>query len=377
MQKIKNSIVDRMIAQKCTAHEIAFLLYISMFQDIAGRVTGVHYKDVCNATNMSIQGYYDVKASLESKGFIKCEKNDYSDCDITIVGNAYNGEEYNRAGYINTNHNIFFCKDFHELKAGAKLLAMKLMIITFSGKGYFEIGVKKFYDKENGYQKRFGVSSRVMRSYLMSLKPLFSIGIKDGKYYIEPKKVIYRKAGTKEETERFREKAVEVVLRRSRIKEPGAGEQEIYNLFRQYDAKAEVEKKQLVSLIDRAVKKSLEILNKGKSWIKYKIINIKLIHKLLREEWSGTDKQHKTNESPGEEWSENDNERIERDSVLEELFYQATHPKETQRKGDTGEKKYKNNNKFNNFHQREYDMDALEKFLFLSDSRRLGNLPTD
>lgn len=374
MQKIKNSIVDRMIEQKCTANEITFLLYISMFQDLTGRVTGVHYKDVCDATNMSIQGYYDVKESLESKGFVKCEKNDYSDCDITIVGNAYNGEEYNRAGYINTNHNIFFCKEFQELKAGAKLLAMKLMIITFSGKGYFEIGVKKFYDKENGYQKRFDVSSRVMRSYLMSLKPLFSIGIKDGKYYIEPKKIIYRKAGTKEETERFREKAVEVVLRRSRIKDPGAGEQEIYSLFKQYDAKAEVEKKQLVSLIDRAVKKSLEILNKGKSWIKYKIINIKLIHKLLCEEWSKNDKQQDAKESLSEDPSENDNERVEKDPVIEELMYRATHPKAAQRMGDAGEKKYKKNNKFNNFNQREYDMEALEKLLLLTDPR---SLPTD
>ena len=55
MQKIKNSIVDRMIAQKCTANEIDFLLYVSAYQDITGRVTGVHYKDVCDATHMSIQ----------------------------------------------------------------------------------------------------------------------------------------------------------------------------------------------------------------------------------------------------------------------------------------------------------------------------------
>ena len=88
MQKIKNSIVDRMIAQKCTANEIDFLLYVSAYHDITGRVTGVHYKDVCDATHMSIQGFYDVKASLEEKGFIVCEKCDYSDCDITIVGNS-------------------------------------------------------------------------------------------------------------------------------------------------------------------------------------------------------------------------------------------------------------------------------------------------
>lgn len=334
MQKIKNSIVDRMIEQKCTANEINFLLYISMFQDITGRVTGVHYKDVCNATHMSIQGYYDVKASLESKGFILCEKCDYSDCDITIIGNAYTGEEYNRAGYINTNHNIFFCKEFQELKAGAKLLAMKLMMITFSGKGYFEISLKKFYDKETGYLKRFGVTRRVMRAYLMSLKPFFSIGIKNGKYYITPKKNIYRKAGTKEEAERYREKGVEVVLRRNRIKNPGAGEKEIYNLFKQYNAVAEKKGKKLVILIDRALKKSLEIINKEQSWIKYKLINIKLIHKLLREEL------YDQQQIPSGSTPRVDDSHKEKQDTI---------------KGGK--------NKFCNFQQREYDWDELETYL--------------
>jgi len=244
-----------MIAQKCTANEINFLLYVSAYQDITGRVTGVHYKDVCDATGMSIQGFYDVKASLEEKGFIVCEKCDYSDCDITIVGNAYDGEKYNRSGYINTSHNIFSKNEFYQLKAGAKLLALKLLIISFSGKGFFEIGVKKFYDKENGYQTRFGVSKRVMRSYLMSLKPFFSIVIKDGKYYITPNKNVHKNATSGAEAERYREKAVEVVLRRNRIKEPGTGKEELYNLFKQYAAKAEAER-----LARRAVSKNLCIV---------------------------------------------------------------------------------------------------------------------
>lgn len=346
VQKIKNSIVDRMIEQKCTSNEIDFLCYISMYQGITGRVTGVHYKDVCDATGMSIQGYYDTKASLEDKGFIICDKRDYSDCDITIIGNSYTGEKYNREGYINTNHNIFFCKEFRNLKAGAKLLAMKLMIITFSGKGYFEIGVKTFFDKQTGYQKRFGVSRRVMRSYLMSLKPLFSLGVKDGKYYIEPKRIIYRKAGAKEEAERYREKGVEVVLRRSRLKDPGQGRSDLYNLFKQYDAKAEEGKKCLISLLDRAVKKSLIILNKGKAWIKYKIINIKLIHKLLRDEW-------------GEEANK------EEKTVTETNYNYELPPTHSRAPGNPDQHRYKN--KFNNFEQRHYDFQELERMLLLHD----------
>ena len=358
MQKIKNSIVDRMIAQKCTANEINFLIYVSAYQDITGRVTGVHYKDVCDATGMSIQGYYDTKASLEEKGFIVCEKCDYSDCDITIVGNAYDGEKYNRGGYINTSHNIFSQNEFYQLKAGAKLLALKLLIISFSGKGFFEIGVKKFYDKENGYQTRFGVGKRVMRSYLMSLKPFFSIVIKDGKYYITPKKNVHKNATSGAEVERYREKAVEVVLRRNRIKETGTGKEELYNLFKQYDAKAETEGIHLVSLMDRVVKKSLEIINQGKTWIKYKIVNIKLIHKLLRENWSQPYKQKEP--MPG---SYELPELTPQGTGFAELYYQATHP------GNqcTSDQRQRYKIKFNNFKQRNYDFEALERMLLLND----------
>lgn len=358
MQKIKNSIVDRMIAQKCTANEIDFLLYVSAYQDITGRVTGVHYKDVCDATGMSIQGFYDVKASLEEKGFIVCEKCDYSDCDITIVGNSYDGEKYNREGYINTGYNIFSQNEFYQLKAGAKLLALKLLIISFSGKGFFEIGVKKFYDKENGYQTRFGVSKRVMRSYLMSLKPFFSVVIKEGKYYITPKKNVHKKVRSGAEAEQYREKAVEVVFRRNRIKELGTGKEELYNLFKQYDAKAGADGINLVSLMDRVVKKSLEIINQGKTWMKYKIVNIKLIHKLLQENWSQPYKKKET--MPGNYELP---EPAPQSTEVAELYYQATHP--VNQCPVDQRQRYKN--KFNNFKQRNYDFEALERMLLLND----------
>ena len=337
MQKLKNSIIDRMIEQKCTSKEIAFLHYVSCYQDVTGRVTGVHYKDVCNATHMSVQCYYDTKESLERKGFIKCTKRNLMDCDIVIVGNAYTGEQYNKEGYLNTNHKIFFCREFQKLKAGAKLLALKMLIIVCSGKGYFEIGVKKFYDEAEGYTKRFGVSRRVMRTYLSAIKTLFSIGIKDRKYYIETRKHIIGKKDGRKEAECFREKGTEVVLRRNRIKEPGNGEKDLYRLFQQYDAVAEKKKKPLVALIDRAVKRSLEMLNEGERWIKHKLINIRLIHKLLREElFSETEKK-------------------------QELCISAK--KAVNGKSEPAPVQQSGKNRFLNFRQRQYDYDELERIL--------------
>ncbi len=343
MQKLKNSIIDRMIEQKCTSKEIDFLHYISCYQDSTARVTGVHYKDVCNATKMSIQCYYDTKESLERKGFIECTKRNLMDCDIVIVGNAYTGEQYNKEGYINTNHSIFSCKEFWQLKAGAKLLALKMLIIASSGNGYFQIGVRKFYDNESGYPKRFGVSRRVMRMYLSSIKTLFSIGISNHKYYIEPRKHIIGKRDGRKETEYFREKGTEVVLRRNRIKETGAGKKDLYNLFQQYDAVADKKKKSLVSIIDKAVKKSLQMINEGERWLKHKLINIKLIHKLLREDlYSGS--EEKT-----------------------ELCIPTRQVLNQKNKLELVAAQYGGKNKFLNFNQRQYDYDELERILLLKD----------
>ena len=76
---------------------------------------------------------------------------------------------------------------------------------------------------------------------------------------------------------------MEVVFRRNRIKELGTGKEELYNLFKQYDAESRGGWNQsCISNGSCGEKKSLEIINQGKTWMKYKIVNIKLIHKLLQ-----------------------------------------------------------------------------------------------
>lgn len=93
-------------------------------------------------------------------------------------------------------------------------------------------------------------------------------------------------------------------------------------------------------------KKSLIILNKGKAWIKYKIINIKLIHKLLRDEW-------------GEEANK------EEKTVTETNYNYELPPTHSRAPGNPDQHRYKN--KFNNFEQRHYDFEELEKMLLLHD----------
>lgn len=285
MQKLKNSIVDKMIAAHLTSNEIDFLIYVSRFQNANGCVSGIHYKEVCEAMNISYQGFYDVKSSLEEKGFIKSEKSNRIDHDITILNNQFKGQEDCSEGYINTNHNIFYMDEFFALKAGAKLLAMYMMKVTFSGKGSFQIGVETFYDEKTGYQKRFGVSKRVMRMYLMQIKEFFSVGIKNKKYFITPKKIIYRKPGQATEQDNYAEHSVRVICRRNRIKDVGGKEKrDVSTLLRQYRKEALAVQRDIVEVLETAVERSLELLNINEDRVINRSLKPKLIHKMVKQE---------------------------------------------------------------------------------------------
>lgn len=327
MQKLKNSILARMIENRLTGSEIDLLHYVSFYQNEDGRTCGVHYKEVCDAMDMSSQTFYDAKRALEEKGFIRCEKTDRTDHDITIQDNR--NADCCREGYINTNHSIFFSKEFRRLKAGSKLLAMELMKITYAGKGYVEKGVKAFYDK---YTALFGVSRRVMRSYLTGLRGFFSISIKDRKYFISPKKSLYKKPGTQSEAERFRKHGADAIVRRNRIQRAGGEGRELETLFRQYGAAASDAGWDIFKLVDGAVKKSLGLVKGAGKAQKKRSLNPVKVHKLIKEEMCRSAPAKHTSGSgesrPGE---------------------------------GTGSR---GRNSFLNFHQREYDYDELER-LFL------------
>lgn len=273
-----------MIKERLTSKEIDFIIYISRFQDNQGKIAGIHYKDVCKKMNMSYQGFYDVKQSLVKKNIISSEKNNRIDHDITILNNAFLSEEDIRNGYINTNHNIFFNEEFYKLKAGSKLLAMEIMKLSYSGTGECKIGTEKFYEK---YTKIFCVTKRVMRTYLMELKQFFSIGIKNGLYYMRPKSEVYHKPYQPTENDNYTTHNVDVICRRNKIKDSTEKERkDICSLVRQYKKKAQEVNKNIIELLKMAVEKSLELINTNKPKITKRQLKPKLVHKILKEEIS-------------------------------------------------------------------------------------------
>lgn len=49
MQKLKNTVLDKMLTAHLTKAEVDFMIEISHYQDDSGKVYGVYYKDVCEA----------------------------------------------------------------------------------------------------------------------------------------------------------------------------------------------------------------------------------------------------------------------------------------------------------------------------------------
>lgn len=286
MQKLKNSVLDRMIEEKLTSKEIDFLIYVSRYQDDSGKVSGIHYKELCETMHMSFQGFYDVKQSLQEKGFIDVEKSNRIDHDITILQNGYADMNDIVEGYVNTNHHIFYDEEFFRLKAGSKLLAMELLRMSYAGtggeKGQFRIGTKRFYEK---YTKMFSVTKRVMRTYLMELKRFFSIGIVEGMYYMRPKISVYKQPGQASENENYAAHNVSMICRRNKIKDPHKKDlKDVMDLVRQYKKEAERVKRNIFDLLRQAIEKSLQILNDGSEVIKNRILKPKLIHSILKRE---------------------------------------------------------------------------------------------
>lgn len=263
MQKLSIDVLNKMIEQKVTGCEIDFILYISRFQDDAGVVKGVYYKDVAKEAGMSFQQFYNAKQSLQEKGIIRVEKNDYYDSDITILDNSYKDitsvkETVKRKPYINTNHDIFFSKRFREMKPGAKLMALDLMRRTrINETGRFnpyKFSVKKLFETYTGL---LDVTKRVIRVYLTQLRSFFGISLTGKIYEIIPRDTLYRSRKRKTERENYHEHRVKVACRRNRVHIDDKKDlSDAAGLCAQYAETARNGNKEIFTVMEEAVKRS-------------------------------------------------------------------------------------------------------------------------
>lgn len=285
MQKLSYDVLKKLQKSRATSAEISLLIYMSQYQDDCGSITGLYYRDACENIGISYQTFYDCLKGLEAKGLVRCAKNSRTDYDVTVTDNDFSDGDYSR-GYISTGHAIFSDKKFHAMKAGAKLMAMDLVKIAYSKGGSYIIGTEKLYAN---YTDMLGVTKRVIRGYLHQVKEFFSIGIKDGKYYITPKSKVARQAGSITDKDKTGRWFVRVLMRRHRLE---ATAEQVKDLAGVMSRRASAFKEsygsiwetKLSGLIEKAVLGSIERMNEGLPKRKEKRkLNVPFVNKIFME----------------------------------------------------------------------------------------------
>lgn len=233
MQKIKLDVFKSWFGKNLTGKEIDFLITLSFYQNERGLVQGVHYKEMMEEAEMSVQTFYDCKRSLMEKGVITSSvMNGTGDYDIVINGNdfsAYTQEDYNKGQvkYLRMNAYLFRDVNFKKLKPKQKLLVMDMYHIQNAGaprtvQAYRirrENFVKKYANgvNEDGTQRKglLDVTERTLQKYLKMLKLYFFVGIKDGIYFFTLRKSFQKKAA--EENTEAMSHLLMAACRRNRI----------------------------------------------------------------------------------------------------------------------------------------------------------------
>ena len=280
-----------------TANALALLIVLSRYQNQFGTVEGVYYKKICEDMHCSVQTYYHSRYILEQMGLIRCQKNHYLDCDITIIGNDFiyannrNPMKQKQDSYINTNQHIFYTRVFYSLKVQEMCLLLLFLAYTESagrkGVALFYRERAEFYKE---YMELFGCSAKTLRGYIHTLKTYFPIKTrkhetKDGKKYmlfVNALKPQYKELEKKTEEAVYTENAVQTVIRREGIE---STEKEIIDtavIMRQY--------KRILGGLESNVKAVIDIIKRKVNKFKPRL-EPAFIHKALRETYPIIEKE--------------------------------------------------------------------------------------
>lgn len=274
--RIKYSLIDKL--KNLTSTEMDLFLYIAKYQRLNGFVAGVHNQDVCRATGMCKQSFYTAMRGLERKEIVKISRTSDIDYDFLILGNDFTGDDAFKAGcegYIDLSRSIFHKKQFKQLKAKEKWLLLYFLHCTHDNSSSYRIGTGNFYKK---FCTLLGVTKRMVRSYLHSLRAFFSVGIVKGIYYITYKRSVFnQKQGEQEKQEH--EFFASALLRRNKIRKYNQEAlAETAELIKQYRGIAHDSGYNIFDVLEKAVRESIPDESKPKD----RKLSYKYVHKLVR-----------------------------------------------------------------------------------------------
>lgn len=188
MQKIKRDLYDRLILEKLSKLELAFIFLLAKNCDENGNVEGIYYAETSKKLNCSEAMFYLLRDSLEKKKFISWTKNNSADIDVKLLGNEFTVDENNEIEYkeyIDINIEIFNEPKFFECKAKAIQL-MLYIVKCVASKGAITLANTKSANPRIAQSKRtiwtddidkkykelaslLGVTRRAIKEYIIDL----------------------------------------------------------------------------------------------------------------------------------------------------------------------------------------------------------------
>lgn len=224
--KVSYQLIRKPNMAKLSNVGMALLFHLFIRQDEKGKVKGVHYKDVVKDTGMCKQSFYNSMQELYEKGIIKKPEkiDDGSYYNIFIYDNDFSNKDFD-LGYVNLQCKTFHQKKFKNMKSHEKYLVLYFLMCTHENSSSFKIKPKTLYEN---LTKLFGITKRVVRSYIHSIREFFSVGIKNELYYITYKSSVWNEKTGK--PERFYRDRSLVLYLKNKNKIKLASEQELDEL---------------------------------------------------------------------------------------------------------------------------------------------------
>ncbi|MBA4688594.1 MAG: MarR family transcriptional regulator [Candidatus Galacturonibacter soehngenii] len=368
-----DQILDVKSENSLTSNEINVYLRLFKMQNKDNYIQGVYWREIVDYLNISKSGYYYSITELERKGYIERVKLNRMDTDIivkdhdlkTLLTNLKN--KTNHEKYINLNMNVFNDKEFYKLKANEKrliLLLIKRLTGQNEGKLSYNPGNEfEVYAKELGVDKLpEGVDEknnpyRCIKKYFNNIRKWIHVSddiIINGKvkHIVTllknttklPKRLFTQSRGLKE-TNIYaeydcQEHILKTFLRRNKIQYDDQNLADTTWLIRQYKNRFKRTTEDIYTYIKSAIFTSLEETVELTSQVVHKIlINI----------------ANRVNVMASEETSNVNSEQPKNSNIKER----------------------KVNNRFNNFAQRDYDYDKLEKILLSGSKEEAEDLFPD
>ncbi|MDD6168462.1 MAG: hypothetical protein PUB46_00090 [Lachnospiraceae bacterium] len=276
--KLKHGLIEKIA--KMTTTEKDLYLYLCRHQEPDGKVTGVYYKDVIAECAMSKASYYNARNGLAAMGAIQYEVIQ-EDCNVLVVGNDFSDGNYKN--YINLNREVFHRKKFKKLNGRETYFVLEMLKNSQRDEngGVCKLKTGTLYQK---YHELLNVTYRTIRSYLHVLRQFFSVGIKNGWYYIEYKKSVFdarldkNNPNRKAEDNWYIEQLIGATYRRNRRKPQNGDIANLVDIYKQFRPGATAQGLSISKLFVDALKEALKSANDNISFAYInKLINSRIM----------------------------------------------------------------------------------------------------